>query len=604
MDTEPMDIEPMDIEPSHAFLAITTPADGNVVDATNSPKVQTTGIAAPCRGHLRASLLCSFARRQEADQSPEQIHRLLSSHDHGGLREVLPTFAAATWGDDIELVVATDALGFRHLYRAESSKWSGVSTAAYLLASRLDGALDHEALAVQSQLGWQLGQRTLYAGVNKVEPSTMLTISDGQIQTDVFGEDPPPPTLHLDAAVTSAARTLRTYLTGYLDDHPDAILQLTGGLDSRILLSAIPPALRRGLRVVTLRVPGVPDLDIATALSKQFGMHHEVISLDGLADLDHRDAYERCITAAIQVDCMSDPLAHASLSFAESRAEAGPRLSGLGGEVARGFYYHGVRTNSPITRRRAYRLAAWRMFANESLEPGALDPKFASWARNFAMKDVCQVLEGTGLPWFPATDVLYLGHRMQRWAGVLSSAVCMDRRVVNPMLDDRFLRIARGLSPQDKSNARFLSRLLLALDRDLATIPLDGRPAPLTYADRSLPNTAQLVGSDMTKIRRKVVQRIRHVNRPPAGGEILAAKVVEHWQTNPELLEPLRRMDIFDLAWLDGVIERRVIPGSSSVAFMINVLAAHTALTHSGRQRQCDHATQGRTSDRPREGVV
>jgi asparagine synthase (glutamine-hydrolysing) len=597
----------VDTEPNHSFLAITTPAaDGNVIDATNSPNVQTTawGIAPPRRGHSRASLLCSFARRHEADQSPEQVHRLLSSHDHGGLREVLPTFGAITWGDDNELIATTDALGFRHLYLAQGAKWSGVSTAAYLLASRLDGALDHEALAVQSQLGWQLGQRTLYAGVDKVKPSSMLKSSEGQIRTDVFEDDPAPPTLHIDAAVANASRTLRAYLTGYLDDHPDAILQLTGGLDSRILLSAIPPARRRGLRVLTLRVPGVPDLEIATALSRQFGMHHEVIFLDGLDDLDHCQAYERCITAAAQVDFMSDPLAHASLSFAESRAEAGPRLSGLGGEVARGFYYHGLRQNAPVTRRRARRLAAWRMFTNESVEPGGLDPEFASWARDFAMKDVCRILEESGLPWFPATDLLYLGHRMQRWAGVLSSAVSMDRRVVNPMLDDRFLRIARGLSPQDKRNARFLSRLLLALDRDLAAIPLDGRPAPSTYADQSLLNTAQLVGSDMTKIRRKVVQRVRHVNRPPAGGEILAAKVIEHWQTNPELLGPLRKMNIFDVAWLDAVIERRVIPRSSSVAFMINVLAAQTAVKHISRERQSDHATQGRTSDRPREGVV
>lgn len=585
----------MDEEPIHAFLAITrATAQGNLVDATSAPTVQTTywGIAAPSRGgDSQASLLCSVARRHEADQSPTQIHQLMSS-ERDGLRELLPAFGAVTWGDHDELLATTDALGFKHLYVARGSKWSGVSTSTYLLASRLKGTFDHEALAVQSQLGWQVEQRTLYAGVAKVKPSSMLRISDGQVRTEAFAKDPVPSPMHIDMAVVDAAETLRTYLSGYLDDHPDAILQLTGGLDSRILLSAIPPARRRGLRVLTLRVPGVPDLDIAAALCRQFGMHHEVISLDGLDDLDHNQAYTRCIAAAAEVDFMSDPLAHASLSFAESRAEAGPRLSGLGGEVARGFYYHGLRTNAPVTPRRAQRLAAWRMFANEAVEPGGLDREFGSWARNFAMKNVCGVLEETGLPWLQATDVLYLTHRMQRWAGVLSSAVSMDRRVVNPMLDDRFLRIACGLSPQDKRNARFLSRLLLALDRDLAAIPLDGRPSPLAYAHRSLRHTAQLVWSDTAKFRHKAVQRIRHVNRAPAGGEILGAKVVEHWQMNPELVEPLRKMDIFDLEWLDGVMEGRVIPRSSSVSFMVNLIAAQTVLTRSSRWVDGDHATQ------------
>jgi asparagine synthase (glutamine-hydrolysing) len=592
-------------EPTHAFLAITRPtAEENLVDATNAPTVQTTywGITAPSPGDSRASLLCSVARRHEADQSPTQIHQLMSSEPNG-LREVLPAFGAITWGDDDELLATTDALGFRHLYVARGSKWSGVSTSTSLLASRLQGTFDHEALAVQSQLGWQLEQRTLYAGVAKVKPSSILRISDGQIRTETFANDPVPSSIHLDVAVADAARTLRAYLSGYLDDHPDAILQLTGGLDSRILLSAIPPAQRHGLRVLTLRVPGVPDFDIAAALCKRFGMHHEVISLDGLDDLDHNQAYAMCIAAAGQIDFMSDPLAHASLSFAESRAEAGPRLSGLGGEVARGFYYHGLRTNAPVTRRRAQRLAAWRMFANESVEPAGLDAEFGSWARNFSIKDVCRVLDETRLPWFPATDVLYLAHRMQRWAGILSSASSVDRRVVNPMLDDRFLRIARELSPKDKRNALFLSRLLLALDPDLAAIPLDGRPTPLVYANRSVRNTAQLLRSDMAKFQHKVVQRMRHTNRAPAGGEMLAAKVVEHWQSDPELLEPLRKLDIFDLKWLEGVIEGRVIPRSSSVSFMVNLIAAQSALTRRNRSVG-DHDRRGEISRVRTGGVV
>jgi asparagine synthase (glutamine-hydrolysing) len=275
---------------------------------------------------------------------------------------------------------------------------------------------------------------------------------------------------------------------------------------------------------------------------------------------------------------MSDPLAHASLTFAESRAEAGPRLSGLGGEVARGFYYHGLRTNAAVTRPRTDRLAGWRMFANEAVEPGALDPAFASWARTFAMGDVFRILAATGLPWFPATDALYLAHRMQRWAGVLSSAVSMDRRVVNPMLDDRFLAVARRLSPRDKRNARFLSRLLLALDTELASIPLDGRPAPAAYATRSLRNSAQLLGSNLAKSQKKVVQRIHRVNRPPAGGEIMASKVVDHWRAHPDLLEPLRKTQIFASTWLDQVASGHVAPKSSSVAFMVNVLVAQNAI--------------------------
>jgi asparagine synthase (glutamine-hydrolysing) len=581
----------MDGAPPRGLLAITTTdeqhsgidpigesGDGLLVDMVSSPTVAAAswGIPAPRLGASEAALLCTVARRHEADQSLTQVHEMLSAPQRPGLDQLIPTFAAATWRGGDELCAATDALGFRHLYESQTADWAGVSTSAHLLTGRLGVTFDDEALAVQSQLGWQLGQRTLFSGVRKVASGSVVALSEGRIRTEAFVADPATESLRIETAVADVADMLRKYLAAYLDDHPDAILQLTGGIDSRILLSAIPPARRRGLRIMTLGLPGVPDLDIAADLAGRFGMHHEVITLKGLEDLDHDQVYQRCVAAAIELDCTADPLAYASLSFAEARSELGPRLSGLGGEVARGFYYHGPVRDSKVTGRRAGRLARWRMFANESVESAALDADFGSWARSFAVSEIERVLTQCGEAWLPATDDLYLAHRMQRWGGITETAVCMARHVVNPMLDDRFIATVRRLRPADKHNARFLSRLLVELDADLAAIPLDGRPAPVAYAHRTVRGSAQLLGSDLGKFRRKAVQRIRHVNRPPAGGELLAAKVVEHWQANPSLLEPVRDIGIFEQSWLDGVAERGVVPMSSSVAFLLNVLVAQS----------------------------
>ena len=101
-----------------------------------------------------------------------------------------------------------------------------------------------------------------------------------------------------------------------------------------------------------------------------------------------------------------------------------------------------------------------------------------------------------------ATDELYLDQRMQRWAGVTDTAVCFDRVASNPMLDDRFIAIARSLPPGDKRNSIFLSRLQLALDDELAHIPLDGRPAPVAYATRSIGNSTRQITCTMRKAAR------------------------------------------------------------------------------------------------------
>ena len=157
------------------------------------------------------------------------------------------------------------------------------------------------------------------------------------------------------------------------------------------------------------------------------------------------------------------------------------------------------------------------MFANESVSADALDPTFAAWARKFAVDEVFALCAGTGRDWMAATDDFYLDQRMQRWAGVTDTAVCFDRVTSNPMLDDRFIAIVRGLPPRDKRNSRFLSRLQVALDDQLARVPLDGRPAPVAYANRGLGNSARQLASTVGKVVRKAHQRAARANRPPAG---------------------------------------------------------------------------------------
>ena len=525
-----------------------------------------------------ALLLAASGRRHEQDLSPAEVYRLLAG-EVSALADVLPTFAAAASTCTGGVKVATDYLGFRHVFHGHRDGAAIVSTSSHACAIELGSGLDLGAVAVQSSLGWQLGQRTLFQGVHKLGPGGIATLEDGTVTLSSSRHREAVGQLDLDDAVRTAARVLRTYLTAYLGDHPDAGLQLTGGQDSRLLLSAIPRSRRQGLRVVTLGIPGNPDVDIAGELAARYGMRHEVLSLAGLENLDPAEAYHLCLDAARRLDYSADPLAHAALSYAESRSEPGPRISGLGGEVARGFYYLGRPTVAPVSSGRARRLARWRMFVNEAVPADALDPAFGEWARDFATREVERVLTETGLPWMSATDELYLAHRMQRWGGVTETAVCLDREIINPMLDDRFISIATALGPLDKRNSRFLSRLQLELDAELGSYPLDGRPPPAAYAQRSVRNSAGLTTATFHKTRRKIVQRVRGRSRPPAGGELLAAKVIEHWRTDPATLESLDDLGVFQTGWLEALsVSRQPSPPTSAVALMVNLIAASTEL--------------------------
>ena len=521
-----------------------------------------------------ALLLAASVRRHERDLSPAEVRRLLLD-DPSALAEVLPTFAAAVSTPSGGTRVTTDYLGFRHIFFGHRDGAGIVSTSSHACAVELGAGLDLEAVAVQSSLGWQLDQRTLFEGVDKLAPGGIATLEDGEVTLSSYRRSGPGTPVDLEHAVSAAADVLRTYLTSYLEDHPDAGLQLTGGQDSRLLLSAIPASRRRGLRVVTLGRPGEPDVDIAAGLAARFGMRHELLSLSGLEDLDPAGAYELCLDAARRLDYSADPIAHAALSFAEARSEPGPRISGLGGEVARGFYYLGMPTGAPVSPRRAERLARWRMFVNEAVPMEALDPSFAGWARDFATHEVVRVLTETGRPWMAATDELYLAHRMQRWGGVTETAVCLDRDVVNPMLDDRFISIATALEPLDKRNSRFLSRLQLELDAELGSLPLDGRPrarglrpsfgAELCSPDRRHPPQGAPQGGSSGSV-------VRPGHRPVARSS--RARSSAHWRDNPAALEPLEGLAIFRKGWLDAVVTGEQTPPSSAVALVVNLIGA------------------------------
>lgn len=494
--------------------------------------------------------------------------------DPGSLTRLLPPFAAVR-GDTSGVAMVADSMGFRQLYHGVGRSPNGeVMSSSALLAGWMSSAkLDPTAVAVQSMLGWQLGQRTLFHGIQKLEPCAVARLDKDGLHVRA-PERRRLPVLPLDEAVLRAAALLRRSLEALLDDHPDAVLQLTGGQDSRILLSSIPVARRRGLRAMTLGVPGGGDVAVAAQLADRYGLRHEVHGLASLEDLSPVAAWERTHSAAMRLDGMSDPIALAALAVAESSFEQGVRISGLGGEIARGFYYVGRVRDRPVTRTDAEQLAAWRMFVNEAVEPGLLTSEFEAWGREAANKEVYDALCANEDEWFRATDDLYLRHRMQRWAGVTDTAVTYQRIVINPMLDPSFLEIAARLAPRDKAQSRFLARLQMELDPELGRIPLEGRPAPIAYAHPSAWHSAALAANTGRRLAKKVVQRLQRGNRPPAGGTVLAAKVVEHWRENPNILKLASFSDFVHPAWLEEVLAGRIQPRPSSVAFVANLVSA------------------------------
>ena len=76
-------------------------------------------------------------------------------------------------------------------------------------------------------------------GGEKLLAGHTVTLHDGNAVVERYARQDVPENIDGSVAVGEAAAFLRGYTSALLDDHHDATLQLSGGQDSRILLSAI-----------------------------------------------------------------------------------------------------------------------------------------------------------------------------------------------------------------------------------------------------------------------------------------------------------------------------------------------------------------------------
>jgi len=515
--------------------------------------------------------LSRLLRTREADLSTSDLAAMMARPET--LVQLLPPFAAAHGGADGTIRVATDWLGFRQLYWWQGDGVAAVSTSARALAALADAGLDAAGLGAQAMIGWQIADRTPFAGVRAVPPATVATLRAGVVRLERYAEpfDQTGPAPSLDDAVDEMAAILSTSLSVYLEAHPEAVLQLTGGHDSRILLGAISEKQRRGLRALTLGEDTSPDVVIAARLSDRYGLRHQVYHLDDVADPTPAEAHRIALRAARALECQASPMALAPLLGVEARLEQGHRLSGLGGEVARGFYYAGQPVAAETSPKLVERLAQWRVFANEAVEEGALDPDFRAEAMTGTIATLTEIFEPGD--WLRATDAFYLYQRMHRWGGAHGSVAAVRRDAVNPMFDHRFIQLALAVAPADKRQSLLLGRLMSRLDPDLARIPLDSGLTPARLGVRDLSTRVAIATVTARQAARKVRQRLVHGRRAQFGAASFAGLVLAHWRADPSACAALYDQPILRREWLDGLLSGAHSAQATTMAYLVNLIA-------------------------------
>lgn len=411
---------------------------------------------------------------------PEDAATALASNDRFASRVAgLEGIFVAAAGDDRTAAVATDRLGSLHAYQSVVRGCVVVATSSMVLAALgsrewdLDGCRDFLAT------GTVFESRTLFRGIEKLEPATIHQLRDGVVAERtrywvlpaVLNDGAP----SRDDA-TSLADALRGAVETAVRAHPNAAFDLTGGYDSRAVLGA---ALRTNAvrNTVVVGRDRDPDVVVSSAIAREYHLDHEQHRPDRDAGEWWRDAKR----ALALCDGEYDVLEYANILAVHERLASrfDASVNGSNGEICRGFW--------------------WGLLFPRAGERGHFDARKVAAARFLAEPQAADLLEArfdeplldhfegavrratAGLEHHPNTahmDAVYLTMRMQRWQGRIASATSRIWPSVSPFVFREPMEIALGMPAAMRLRNRMARRLIAQLDPRLAAMPLaQGYPA-------------------------------------------------------------------------------------------------------------------------------
>jgi asparagine synthase (glutamine-hydrolysing) len=430
-----------------------------------------------------------------------------------------------------ELVLATDRVGTQHAYHATLDGCLVVAGSALVLALATGAGLDGVAARELLGAGSVFEDRSLYAGVRKLPPGARLVVRDGRLAEERRWWEPAP-RYHGTAAPLAAPGDVPALADGLvaavgaaLSCWPDAVLDLTGGFDSRAVLAAALVAGHRP-RTVVVGADGDPDVVSAAGIARALDLPHVQLR----PGVDHGPrALADLADALALTDGEADVVEYAGIAgiqtrMARSAGARGATVNGTAGELCRGYWWDLLpSTGRPGTAFDAPRAAAGR-FATD----GWADAMTAGRHADPLLAHFTGVVERAvgplrALPAVALADHVYLDLRMQRWAGRLASATGCLWPCVSPFLFDAPMAAALSAPPALRQRDRMTRALIEHLHPALAALPMAGGYPALPVRASTLHRFGPLAAELGGKVRRRLFGAPAASPGPPGSHATLPA---------------------------------------------------------------------------------
>jgi asparagine synthase (glutamine-hydrolysing) len=541
--------------------------DGWLVASELAPACAQTARLALVLGRERM-----FDRTNANFPGAEVLIKTMGRSGRGALDGMAPPFRAV-WADKASGAVhgEADLFGVGHVFSAQADGFSALASSATLLGDILAAPTSPQTLAGYALFGVFLAQETPFAGVTKLAPGETVVLEAGRLSTSAKA---------LPATSGAGCReAFQASVLAMLKAAPEAELELSGGLDSRLILAAMPPADRRGRRAITIGVAADPsgDVTVARALAETEGLDWSILDVGGMAALDGPSLGYLLSRAVAAYDHMANPVDKIALITAGAGRKVDARFGGQNGEILRGFYYPTQPLDAAPSEALARRLIAVRLEANDRVDDAVLAPQVRQDLRAAAEDRMTAQLLSYGGDWGQTLDRYYLAQRMQNWVGVSAGNRFVGHAPLYPFFDPDFVAAAMAAPAGDKLNSRGAYRLLAQIDPQLARRPLDNGIVPAT-AGAASPLAGHLADlrMDVDRVAKRVRRRLAGVGRATLGSQTVAQQWHGLALHKALPMDRLARSGLFDPAALDRLAAGTWLPDRPTLGFLLLVAGLET----------------------------
>ncbi len=384
------------------------------------------------------------------------------------LRKIAPPWAAVTVGKKDEGVWAcTDAIGLQHLFLRKVGKDTIVGPDVFKLAAHAPVYIDSIGAYELFCMGNPQGGRTLFSDVRLIPPATQIRL-DTPYTVDTYWSLPQPSPGHPEHAIKTFIDALIKAVTRSW--RPGCALELTGGRDSMLNLLAY---LKAGIPVKTWThgLKGNFDMVAARARAKSLGVPHQPIFTERLEKLSPFEAGNLAINFLNASGGQANILEYWHLRWILQQLKATGSISGVGGEVFRGFYYEW--TGRGVLPKYITELMLLRGKARHSMPFPAsfLDKRFIQLGEPAVHDELRQLLEYRKTSCH-SLDAYYLAKRMHHFCGTTWSATGRWRPVRAPLFDPDVIDCLSLVPIEFRFHSRLVDEVTRRLLGDLPSVSL------------------------------------------------------------------------------------------------------------------------------------